>query len=140
MGADDYLTKPFSINELLARVHSLIRRYTQLNPVYDCDKDILQFKNMTIDNINRIVLVHDVQIDLTVKEFNLLFFLASHKGIIFYKKNRYICWYGKRNMLLTTVISCPLLVSYGKKIEPDPEHPIYILTVRGIGYRFNGEV
>ena len=44
MGADDYLTKPFSINELLARVHSLIRRYTQLNPVYDCDKDIYNLR------------------------------------------------------------------------------------------------
>ena len=138
-GADDYLTKPFSINELLARVHSLIRRYTQLNPVYDCDKDILQFKNMTIDNINRIVLVHDVQIDLTVKEFNLLFFLASHKGIIFTKKQIYMqVWEEEYAFDDSNIMS--FISKLRKKIEPDPEHPIYILTVRGIGYRFNGEV
>ena len=139
MGADDFLTKPFSINELLARVHSLIRRYTQLNPVYDCDKDILQFKNMTIDNINRIVLVHDVQIDLTVKEFNLLFFLASHKGIIFTKKQIYMqVWEEEYAFDDSNIMS--FISKLRKKIEPDPEHPIYILTVRGIGYRFNGEV
>ena len=139
IGADDYLTKPFSINELLARVHSLIRRYTQLNPVYDCDKDILQFKNMTIDNINRIVLVHDVQIDLTVKEFNLLFFLASHKGIIFTKKQIYMqVWEEEYAFDDSNIMS--FISKLRKKIEPDPEHPIYILTVRGIGYRFNGEV
>ena len=139
MGADDYLTKPFSINELLARVHSVIRRYKQLNPVYDWDKDILQFKNMTIDNINRIVLVHDVQIDLTVKEFNLLFFLASHKGIIFTKKQIYMqVWEEEYAFDDSNIMS--FISKLRKKIEPDPEHPIYILTVRGIGYRFNGEV
>lgn len=72
MGADDYLTKPFSINELMARVHSLIRRYTQFNSVSDDDRDILNFKGILIDKINRIVMVNNQQIELTGKEFDLL--------------------------------------------------------------------
>ena len=94
---------------------------------------------MTIDNINRIVLEHDVQIDLTVKEFNLLFFLASHKGIIFTKKQIYMqVWEEEYAFDDSNIMS--FISKLRKKIEPDPEHPIYILTVRGIGYRFNGEV
>ena len=89
MGADDYLTKPFSINELMARVHSLIRRYTQFNSVSDDDRDILNFKGILIDKINRIVMVNNQQIELTGKEFDLLSFLVSNKGKIFTKKQIY---------------------------------------------------
>lgn len=138
MGADDYLTKPFSINELMARVHSLIRRYTQLNPVSGCDKDILNFKGMTIDNVNRIILVNNEQVELTVKEFNLLTFLASNKGKIFTKKQIYMqVWEEEYSFDDSNIMS--FISKLRKKIEPDPEHPFYILTVRGVGYRFNGE-
>lgn len=138
MGADDYLTKPFSINELMARVHSLIRRYTQLNPVSGCDKDILNFKGMMIDNINRIVMVNGRLIELTGKEFDLLLFLASNKGKIFTKKQIYMqVWEEKYAFDDSNIMS--FISKLRKKIEPDPEHPFYILTVRGVGYRFNGE-
>lgn len=114
MGADDYLTKPFSINELMARVHSLIRRYTQFNSVSDDDRDILNFKGILIDKINRIVMVNNQQIELTGKEFDLLSFLASNKGKIF-TKNRFIRRYGMKNTLLMTAILCPLSVNCVKK-------------------------
>lgn len=107
MGADDYLTKPFSLNELMARVHSLIRRYTQFNPVSCPDADTLTFQGMTIDNVNRIVEINGIRAELTGKEFDLLSFLASNKGSIF-TKNRFITKYGKKNMLLMTAILCLL--------------------------------
>lgn len=89
MGADDYLTKPFSLNELMARVHSLIRRYTQFNPVSCPDTDTLTFQGMTIDTVNRIVEINGIRAGLTGKEFDLLSFLASNKGSIFTKKQIY---------------------------------------------------
>lgn len=138
MGADDYLTKPFSINELMARVHSLIRRYTQFNSVSDGNRDILNFKGMMIDNINRIVMVNSQQIELTGKEFDLLFFLASNKGKIFTKKQIYTqVWDEEYAFDDSNIMS--FISKLRKKIEPDSEHPFYILTVRGIGYRFSGE-
>jgi len=138
MGADDYLTKPFSLNELMARVHSLIRRYTQFNRVSGVDTDTLTFQGMTIDHKNRIVEVNGIRVELTGKEFDLLSFLASNQGRVFTKKQIYTQVWGEEYAFDDSNIMS-FISKLRKKIEPDPEHPFYILTVRGIGYRFNGE-
>ncbi len=138
MGADDYLTKPFSINELMARVNSLIRRFTLLNPVSGTETDCMVFQRMTIDNLNRLVLVNDIQVELTGKEFDLLSFLAANKGKVFTKKQIYThVWEEEYAFDDSNIMS--FISKLRKKIEPDPEHPFYILTVRGVGYRFNRE-
>ena len=86
LGADDYLTKPFGINELLARVNSLIRRYTTLNP-FTADIDSISLKDMVIDKLNRTVTVKDIPVLLTGKEFDLLLIHASNKGRVYTEKD-----------------------------------------------------
>lgn len=137
LGADDYLTKPFGINELLARVNSLIRRYTTLNP-FTADIDSISLKDMVIDKLNRTVKVKDIPVLLTGKEFDLLLFLASNKGRVFTKKQIYSqVWEEEYAFDDSNIMS--FISKLRKKIEPDPDHPFYILTVRGVGYRFNKE-
>ena len=137
LGADDYLTKPFGINELLARVNSLIRRYTTLNP-FTADIDSISLKDMVIDKLNRTVTVKDIPVLLTGKEFDLLLFLASNKGRVFTKKQIYSqVWEEEYAFDDSNIMS--FISKLRKKIEPDPDHPVYILTVRGVGYRFNKE-
>ncbi|HEK8959414.1 TPA: response regulator transcription factor, partial [Clostridioides difficile] len=138
LGADDYLTKPFSINELMARVNSLIRRYTMLNPAFITDTDCIIINGMIIDKTNRIVSVNNIPVQLTSKEFNLLAFLASNKGRVFTKKQIYTqVWEEEYAFDDSNIMS--FISKLRKKIEPDPNHPFYILTVRGVGYRFNKE-
>lgn len=138
-GADDYLTKPFSINELTARVDSLIRRFTTLNKTPDTQKGNLILKGMTIDIDNRIVCVNDKQIDLTGKEFDLLLFLANNKGRVYTKKQIYTqVWEDDYAFDDSNIMS--FISKLRKKIEPNPDNTFYIQTVRGIGYRFNREV
>ena len=137
LGADDYLTKPFGINELLARVNCLIRRYTTLNP-FTADIDSISLKDMVIDKLNRTVTVKDIPVLLTGKEFDLLLFLASNKGRVFTKKQIYSqVWEEEYAFDDSNIMS--FISKLRKKIEPDPDHPFYILTVRGVGYRFNKE-
>ena len=137
LGADDYLPKPFGINELLARVNSLIRRYTTLNP-FTADIDSISLKDMVIDKLNRTVTVKDIPVLLTGKEFDLLLFLASNKGRVFTKKQIYSqVWEEEYAFDDSNIMS--FISKLRKKIEPDPDHPFYILTVRGVGYRFNKE-
>lgn len=137
LGADDYLTKPFGINELLARVNSLIRRYTTLNP-FTADINSISLKDMVIDKLNRTVTVKDIPVLLTEKEFDLLLFLASNKGRVFTKKQIYSqVWEEEYAFDDSNIMS--FISKLRKKIEPDPDHPFYILTVRGVGYRFNKE-
>ena len=137
LGADDYLTKPFGINELLARVNSLIRRYTTLNP-FTADIDSISLKDMVIDKLNRTVTVKDIPVLLTGKEFDLLLFLASNKGRVFTKKQIYSqVW--EEEYAFDDINIMSFISKLRKKIEPDPDHPFYILTVRGVGYRFNKE-
>lgn len=136
LGADDYLTKPFSINELMARMESLIRRYTTFNQA--APMDVLTFENMVIDKENRTVRINEELVDLTGKEFDLLVFLASNKGRVFTKKQIYTqVWEDEYAFDDNNIMS--FISKLRKKIEPDAEHPFYILTVHGVGYRFNKE-
>ena len=125
MGADDYLTKPFSINQLMARVNSLIRRYTLLNPTSSTEMDCMVFQGMTIDNLNRLVFMNDVQVELTGKEFELLSFLAANKGKVFTKKQIYTyVWaeeyaFGDSNIMsfiLNNLLQNTLMHSGGNKL------------------------
>lgn len=138
LGADDYLTKPFSINELMARVNSLIRRYTTLNPTTGIDNECMVLKEMVIDKTNRLFTVRGNIVELTGKEFDLLYFLATNKGRVFTKKQIYTqVWEEDYAFDDSNIMS--FISKLRKKIEPDPEHPFYIQTVRGVGYRFNKE-
>lgn len=138
LGADDYLTKPFSINELIARVNSLIRRYTTLNPTTGADTERMVLQGMVIDKANRLVAVNNNTVELTGKEFDLLFFLATNKGRVFTKKQIYTqVWEEDYAFDDSNIMS--FISKLRKKIEPNPENPFYIQTVRGVGYRFNKE-
>lgn len=137
-GADDYLTKPFGVNELMARVNSLIRRYTAFNPESGKEIDKIVLNDMQIDKNNRIVLISNIPIELTGKEFDLLVFFAENKGRVFTKKQIYTqVWENEYAFDDSNIMS--FISKLRKKVELDPEHPYYIQTVRGVGYRFNGE-
>lgn len=136
LGADDYLTKPFRINELMARMESLIRRYTTFNQL--AQTNILTFQNLVIDKENRSVCRDKKAIDLTGKEFELLVFLASNVGRVFTKKQIYTHVWGDEYAFDDNNIMS-FISKLRKKIEPDSERPYYILTVHGVGYRFNKE-
>lgn len=139
LGADDYLTKPFNINEFIARVHSLIRRYTTLNNSSKAIEEPLYFKGLIINASKRIIIVNGDEVSLTGKEFDLLYFLALHKGQVFTKKQLYSnVWkdeYAFDDSNLMSFIS-----KLRRKLEPDINNPTYIQTVWGVGYRFSQEV
>ena len=134
-GADDYLTKPFGWEELLARMQSLIRRYT----VFDAaaSEDVVSLKGLSINRATREVAVGDQAVALSSREFDVLWFLAAHAGQVFTKRQLYEqLWpeegaFDEGNMMA-------FISKLRKKIEPAGE-PYYIQTVKGVGYRFNRE-
>ncbi|MGG5318931.1 response regulator transcription factor [Enterococcus sp. AZ072] len=135
LGADDYLTKPFLMSELIARTHSLIRRYTVFNENQK-KKTVLQFKGLAIHPDLRKVVVNGEEIQLTAKEFDLLYFLAANQGKVFTKEQIYIqVWqddyaFDDRNIM-------SFISKLRKKIRNEKEHLYYIQTIHGIGYRFS---
>lgn len=138
LGADDYLTKPFGMNELKARVYSLIRRYTVFSEQTE-QKSKIEFKNLSINLETRVVHVDGKTIELTNKEFNLLAFLASHPGRAFTKKRIYAeVWAEEYSFDDNNLIA--FISKLRKKIELDESSPSYIQTIRGVGYRFSTEV
>ncbi|HCC35543.1 MAG TPA: DNA-binding response regulator [Ruminococcaceae bacterium] len=139
LGADDYLTKPFSIKEFLARIGSLIRRNTVLNYGAPGAGSEMIFNDMIIDAQNRTVIINNIDVKLTAKEFDLLHFLAANRGRIFTKKQLYShVWNDEYAYDDSNIMS--FISKLRKKIEAAPDSPEYIQTVRGVGYRFNQEV
>ena len=137
MGADDYLTKPFANSEFLARVSSLLRRYTIFNTA-DGSPEIITVGGMSIDKAGREVRKDGMLLELTAKEFDLLLHFAENPGKVFTKRQIYqAVWkdayaYDDNNIMVH-------IRRLRKKIEDHPEHPKYILTVWGVGYKLGGE-
>lgn len=137
-GADDYLTKPFDMDELIARIISLIRRYTRFNQK-DGQPEILNFDGLVIDLNSRSVRVVNGEFELPPKEFDLLLFLAKNQGRILTKQQIYETVWGEEYVYDDSNIMA-IISRLRKKIEENPGNPKYIQTVKGIGYRFNKEV
>lgn len=133
LGADDYVTKPFGMAELLARVRAVLRRAKDASVA---EKDIVQVGDVILDKTTRIVTIGDKTTDLTPSEFDLLniFMLAPSK--VFSRSELLDALKGNsfENVQRTVDVHIRNLRT---KIEPDPSNPQYILTVFGIGYRFN---
>ncbi|MFZ5826222.1 MAG: response regulator transcription factor [Bacillota bacterium] len=131
MGADDYLTKPFNIHELVLRVKAILRRSTTLP-----ESRILRFGHLEINKSTRTVMVGDKLPDLTPKEFDLLWLMASHPGHPFTRESLLArVWHGDIPTDQSTVTVC--IRRLREKIEENPAEPGFIKTVWGIGYRFD---
>ena len=139
-GADDYLTKPFSIREFIARVKAILRRIKTLNGATEsASGENLNIEDLNIDLVKRKVLLNETKLDLTPKEFDLLVLLATKPGRV-YSRNDLLdkIWGYNFNGYEHTVNSH--INRLRAKIEPDINMPKYILTSWGVGYKFNDEL
>ena len=132
LGADDYITKPFSVRELLARVKAVLRRFSIVEP----ESNVLVFGNLTADFDKREILVNDKKLDLTLKEFELLEILIRNKGKILTRDTLLDKIWGYEYIGETRTVDVHIRY-LRKKIELDDKNPKLIETIRGVGYRFN---
>ncbi|MDX1439686.1 MAG: response regulator transcription factor [Rubricoccaceae bacterium] len=135
-GADDYVTKPFSIYELLARVKALIRRrrLDGTDSEGDARRDI-HIGPLEMSPTKRSVVLDGEAVDLTAKEFDLLALFARHPGRAFSRQELLDLVWGYQYAGYSHTVNSHINRLRGK-IEPDPEHPTFIRTVWGVGYRF----
>ncbi len=141
IGADDYMTKPFSMREFLARVKAMLRRVRlireEVGTAEELPKEVLEFGNLTIDTTRHEVLLNGEILNMKPKEYALLLFFARHKGQVL-----------SRSLILERVWGWDFVGGtrtvdvhirwLRSKIEPVASDPVRIVTVRGAGYRFEG--
>ncbi len=134
MGADDYVVKPFSPQELVSRVRAVLRRIGREQTGAESER-VLSYDSITVNPLTRAVMVRESQIDLTAKEFDMLYLLARHPKQVF-----------TRDQLLERVWGGAEYIDPGtvtvhvrrlrEKLETDPSSPKHLLTVWGVGYKF----
>ena len=132
LGADDYITKPFSVRELLARVKAVLRRFSVVEP----ESSDLVFGNLKADFEKREIHVKDKKLDLTLKEFELLEILIRNKGKILTRDTLLDKIWGYEYIGETRTVDVHIRY-LRKKVEEDDKNPKLIETIRGVGYRFN---
>jgi two-component system OmpR family response regulator len=135
LGADDYITKPFSMRELLARVRALLRRLEMQIP--QSGTELFRIANITVDLARHTVLKDGIPVILTPKEFDLLAFLTQNNGFVFSRQQllEKIWGYDFPGDTRTVDVHVRWL---REKIEDDPGKPAHLLTVRGTGYKMEG--
>lgn len=135
LGADDYITKPFSVRELLARVKAVLRRASSREEV----NEILNFGDLSANFEKREILIKGKRLDLTLKEFELLEILIKNKGKILTRETLLDKIWGYEYIGETRTVDVHIRY-LRKKIEEDDKNPKFIETIRGVGYRFNPNI
>lgn len=135
-GADDYLTKPFNVLELLARVKSQLRRYLYLNPGSNqqVPRNLIVIRGLSIDKDQHTITIYDRVINLTPTEFEIILLLASHPGRVFAAEEIFTRVWGEKSYDANNTVMVHIR-KIREKIEDDPRHPLYIKTVWGVGYK-----
>lgn len=134
MGADDYVVKPFSPQELVSRVRAVLRRVGRDQVDAESER-ALSFSTLTIDPRTRVVTVKDSQIELTAKEFDMLYLLARHPKQVFTRDQLLERVWGRADYIDPGTVTVHVR-RLREKIESDASSPKHILTVWGVGYKF----
>ncbi|MEY8381902.1 response regulator transcription factor [Christensenellaceae bacterium 44-20] len=133
-GADDYMTKPFNMLELKARIKNIFRRLD--NAKGKANLTVAKVDDMTVDFISRSVTIAGREVNLTAKEFDLLQLFISNKGVVFEREKLLELIWKQKGDLRTVDVHIRRL---REKIEEEPAHPQYILTKWGVGYYFSNK-
>ena len=135
LGADDYMTKPFSPSEMVARVKAHLARYERLIGSGSPENEIIEIRGLKIDKTARRVYINGVEKNFTTKEFDLLTFLAQNPNHVFTKEELFTNIWGMESVgdIATVTVH---IKKIREKIEYDTSKPQYIETIWGVGYRF----